>query len=187
METTSLAVLILIDSGFDEIEAMYPKYRLLEDGYRVFMTAPVAKEKYIGRHGYPCVSDLSVYDVHERHYAGVILPGGWAPAKLRTEGKVKSLVNAFFHSGKLVGSICHGGSVAISAGICAGLHMTGSPAILDDLRNAGANVEDAAVIVDRNVVTSRTTADLPEFMIGVLGVLGKTSTSLREAAIESHT
>ena len=172
METTSNAVLVLVEAGFNEIETMYAKYRLEEAGFRVFLTAPKSGERYSGRYGYPCTSEMSVYDVHERHYAGVIICGGLAPAKLRTEGTVKSLVSEMFRAGKLVGAICTGGSVLISAGICQGLRVTGHASIVDDLKNAGAIIELGAVVVDRSTVTSGNTKDLPSFMRGVLEVLG---------------
>jgi protease I len=172
MEKTGLAVLVLVETGFNEIETMYAKYRLEEAGYRVFLTAPKSGEKYLGRYGYPCTSEMSVYDVHERHYAGVIIAGGLAPSKLRTEGTVKSLVAEMFRAGKLVGTICTGGSVLISAGICKGLRMAGSPSIVDDLKNAGATVEQDTVVIDRGVVTSGSTKGLPLFMLGALEVLG---------------
>ena len=171
MEKTSHAVLVLVDNGFNEIETMYAKFRLEEAGYRVFLTAPRAGEKYVGRFGYPCTSEISVYDVHGRHYAGVICCGGWAPARLRTEGTVKALVAEMFRAGKLVAGICSGPSVLISGGICQGVKMTGSTAILDDLRNAGATLETGRVTVDRNVVTSGSTNDLPVFMKAVVDVL----------------
>jgi protease I len=173
MEKTGHAVLVLVEAGFNEIETMYAKYRLEEAGYRVFLTAPKAGERYVGRYGYSCTSEMSVYDVHERHYAGVIIAGALAPAKLRTEGTVKSLVAEMFRAGKLVGAICTGGSVLISAGICKGLRMTGSASIADDLKNAGATMETGAVVIDGAVVTSGSTKDLPSFMVGALEVLSR--------------
>ncbi len=166
------AIVVAIDTGFNEIEALCAKYRFEEAGYRVLMVGPKAGETYIGRHGYPCTTELSFFDVQERLIAGIVIPGGWAPTRLRVQGKLKMLVAELFQAGKLVATICHGGSVAISAGICQGVRMTGSPAILDDLRNAGALVEDAPVVVDRNVVSSRATADLPSFLPAILDVLG---------------
>ncbi len=171
MERSGQALLVLVDTGVNEIEAMYVKYRLEEAGYRVFVAGPKMGEKYVGRYGYPCATEATYHDVQARHFAGVICPGGWAPARLRVEGKVTTVVNDFFRSGKLVAAICHGGSVLISAGICRGLKMTGSPAILDDLRNAGAELSEGPVVIDRNVVTSPATHNLPAFMKGVLEVL----------------
>jgi protease I len=175
MEKAGHAVLVLLDTGFNEIETMYAKYRLEEAGCRVFLTAPKAGEKYTGRFGYTCTSEFSFYDVQARHYAAVICTGAWAPARLRTDGKVKSLVAEMFRSGKVVAAICTGTSVLISAGICKGVRMTGSPSVVDDLRNAGAIVAAAPVVVDHKVVTSGSTGDSPWFMRGVLEALASSA------------
>lgn len=183
MEKTGHAVLLLVEAGFNEIETMYAKYRLEEAGFRVFLTAPKSGEKYCGRYGYPCTAEMSVYDVHERHYAGVIIAGGHAPARLRTEGTVKSLVAEMFRARKLVGAICNGGSVLISAGICKGLRMAGSASIVDDLKNAGATIDQGAAVIDHGVVTSGSTKDLPSFMRAALEVLGAGFPDEREPVI----
>ena len=181
MDKTSHAIIVLVEKGYNEIEAMYARYRLEEAGYRVFMIGPKAGECYVGRWGYPCTSELSLYDVHERHYSGVICTGGWSVQRLRVEGTVKTLVKEMFDAGKLVATICNGGAIAISAGICKGQRMAGSPGIIDDLTNAGAIVETAPVVVDRNLVSSGSTNDLPFFMKAALEVL---ATSL--AGVQAH-
>jgi protease I len=165
------SVLIFIEDGYEDMELMYPKYRLQEAGYRVVLAGPKAGNKYIGKHGYPCVSDAAIADMKESDFVGIVLVGGWAPDKLRREAKVKSLVAEFNQSKKLIAAICHGGWMAISAGVYKGVKVTGSMGIKDDLVNAGAIFESAPVVVDRNFVSSRNPDDLPEFMRGVLQVL----------------
>lgn len=165
------AVLIFVENGFEDMELMYPKYRLQEAGYQVIVAGPKSRQEYIGKHGHACTADASIFEVDEADFAGVICPGGWAADKLRRQERVKNLIAQFHQSGKLVASICHGGSVLISARICRGLRMTGSLGIKDDLINAGAIFEDAPLVVDRNVVTSRKPDDLPHFMKGVLPAL----------------
>lgn len=167
------AVLILIDDDYEDLEVMYPKYRLQEAGYKVVVAGPEANRQYVAKHGYPCTSDISISDVQERDFLGVICPGGWAPDKLRRSQKVKALVAQFWNSGKLVAAICHGGWIPISAGVYKGVHVTGSPGIKDDLINAGAVFEDAPVVVDGQSVSSRKPDDLPAFMPAVLAVLAK--------------
>jgi len=98
----------------------------------------------------------------------VILPGGFMPDKLRRDPKVLSLVRQFAESRKLVAAICHGGWIAISAGVYRGVKVTGSPGIKDDLMNAGAAWEDAAVVVDRHFISSRKPDDLPDFLRAIL-------------------
>ena len=171
MSESECAVLIFVEDGYEDMELMYPKYRLEEAGYRVVIAGPKAGQKYVGKHGYPCVSDASVFEVTESDFCGLICPGGWAPDKLRRIAEVKKLTADFSRAGKLVAAICHGGWVPISAGIYCGVHVTGSPGIQDDLVNAGAVFEDAPVIVDRQFVSSRKPDDLPAFMTEVLRLL----------------
>jgi protease I len=104
-------------------------------------------------------------------FHGIVLPGGWMPDALRRDGKVLDLVRDFTAQGKLVAAICHGGWIAISAGVYRGVRVTGSPGIRDDLVNAGAIWEDAQVVVDRQFVSSRKPADLPAFMAAIVDQL----------------
>lgn len=167
----SPAILIFVEDGYEDMELMYPKYRLEEAGYQVVVAGLKAGQKYLGKHGYPCSSDASVFDMKEADFAGVVCPGGWAPDKLRRVEKVKSLVAEFHESEKLIAAICHGGWVPISAGVYRGVRVTGSLGIKDDLVNAGAIFEDVPVVVDRHFVSSRKPDDLPMFMAEVVKTL----------------
>src|ERR1700758_5505063 len=89
MSESECAVLIFIEDAYEDMELMYPKYRLEEAGYRVVIAGPKAGQKYVGKHGYPCVSDASVFEVTESDFCGLICPGGWAPDKLRRIAEVK--------------------------------------------------------------------------------------------------
>lgn len=169
--TDAPAVLVFIEDGYEDMELMYPKYRLEEAGYRVVLAGLKSRQQYVGKHGYPCISDTSVFDVDETDFAGVICPGGWAPDKLRRAEKVKTLVAQFHKSQKLIAAICHGGWIPISAGVYGGVHVTGSLGIKDDLINAGALFEDSPVVVDRHFVSSRKPDDLPAFLPPVLKIL----------------
>jgi protease I len=153
------------------MEVWYPRLRLIEAGATVVMAAPEAGKVYRGKHSYPAVSDAAIADVAAKDFRGLILPGGFAPDKLRRLEKVKQLTRDFMASGKLVAHICHGGWMAASAGVCKGYRMTSTPGIKDDLVNAGAIWEDAPVVIDRNMVSSRKPEDLPEFMKGIFQVL----------------
>ena len=97
------------------------------------------------------------------------------PDKLRRDPKVLELVREFADAGKLVAAVCHGGWIPISARVYDGVKVTGSPGIKDDLENAGAVFEDAAVVVDRHFVSSRKPDDLPDFCRGMIQVLTTTS------------
>jgi len=165
-------ILIFLEEAYEDLEIMYPKYRLVEAGLGAVLAAPQAGTRYLGKHGYPAVSEAAIADLHAADFAGAICAGGWMPDKLRRNEKVKQLIREFHRDGKLVAAICHGGWMPISAGVYRGVRVTGSPGIKDDLVNAGALFEDAACVVDRHFVSSRRPDDLPAFMQGVLGVLG---------------
>jgi protease I len=160
--------LTFVDDVYEDLELWYPRLRLIEAGAQVTVAGPEANVVYQGKHGYPCRSDAAIRDVEAAGFKGVVLPGGFMPDKLRRDAKVLSLVRQFAESGRLVAAICHGGWIAISAGVYRGVRTTGSAGIKDDLVNAGAVWEDAPVVVDRHFISSRKPDDLPDFMLAIL-------------------
>ncbi|HVA49767.1 MAG TPA: type 1 glutamine amidotransferase domain-containing protein [Pirellulales bacterium] len=171
-------LLMFVDDVYEDLELWYPKLRMIEAGAHVVVAGPEAEQKYRGKHSYPCVSDAAIRDMDAADFDGVIVPGGFMPDKLRRDPKVLDLVRQFATSRKLVAAICHGGWIPVSAGVYRGVRVTGSPGIKDDLVNAGAQWEDAAVVVDRHFVSSRKPDDLPDFCRAILTVLaGDTSHS----------
>ncbi|MFO0941858.1 MAG: type 1 glutamine amidotransferase domain-containing protein [Pirellulales bacterium] len=156
-------VLAFVDEIYEDLELWYPKLRLIAAGAEFLTAGPTAGQRYLGKHGYPCVSDLAINQCQEPDFDALLLPGGFMPDKLRRDAKVKELIQQFVRSNKCVAAICHGGWMAISAGVYRGVKVTGSLGIKDDLENAGAIWEDAAVVIDRNFVSSRKPDDLPEF------------------------
>ena len=168
MSTECKRYLVFVEGIYEDLELWYPKLRLEEAGAEVVIAAPKAGATYAGKHGYPCKSDAAIDDMQERDFDGLILPGGFAPDQLRRIDKVKELTREFMQAGKMVAHICHGGWMAASAGVCKGYKMTSTPGIKDDLINAGAIWVDEAVVVDRNMISSRRPQDLPVFMKAVL-------------------
>ena len=110
----------------------------------------------------------------ESEFDALVVPGGFMPHTLRRDPKVLDLVRAFDQSRKPIAAICHGGWIPISAGVYRGVRVTGSPGIKDDLVNAGAAYEDAAVVVDGHHVTSRKPDDLPDFCRELIRLMSKT-------------
>ncbi|MGD9644736.1 MAG: type 1 glutamine amidotransferase domain-containing protein [Pirellulales bacterium] len=161
-------ILIVSDNDYEDLELWYPKLRLIEAGAHVTVAAPQADKIIHGKHGYPCRSDAAIADMEVDDFHGLVLPGGFAPDKLRRDQTLLALVRQFHEAAKLVAAICHGGWIAISAGVYRGVRVTGSPGIKDDLVNAGAVWEDAAVVVDRHFVSSRKPDDLPQFCQAIL-------------------
>lgn len=164
-------ILIFIGDDYEDLELWYPRLRLLEAGFAVTTVGQAKGRDYRGKHGYPCRSEAAVADVRAADFAGVVVPGGWMPDKLRRDPHVLGLIREIARDGKLVAAICHGGWIPASAGVYRGVRVTGSPGIKDDLVNAGAIWEDAPVVVDRQFVSSRRPDDLPDFARAILQVL----------------
>lgn len=156
------SVLILVGPEYEDMEVWYPKYRLEAAGYEA-PTAGIGEQNYRGKHGYPCPVDGHVRDFRSDTLAGIIAPGGWAPDKLRRDADVLSRVREVHDAGGLVGTICHGPWILISAGIVRGRRLTSTLGIRDDVLNAGADWVNEPVVVDGNIVSSRIPKDLPAF------------------------
>ncbi len=166
-------ILIFVGDIYEDLELWYPKLRLIEAGAKVTLAGPEANRVYQGKNGYPCRSDAAISAVNAVDFQGLVCPGGFMPDKLRRDRQALQITRDFAQSGKLVAAICHGGWIPISAGVYRGVRVTGSLGIKDDLVNAGAQWEDAPVVVDRHFVSSRMPDDLPEFCRGMLGVLAR--------------
>ena len=163
-------VLAFLEDVYEDLELWYPKLRLEEAGYALKCAAPEIKT-YIGKHGYPAQSDLQLKDAQSEDFCGLLVPGGFMPDKLRRDTKVMSLTREFFAQGKLVVFICHGGWIPISAKILKGKRVTGSLGIKDDLENAGAIWVNEPVVVDGNLISSRTPRDLSLFGAAMVNFL----------------
>jgi protease I len=163
-------LLAFLDDIYEDLELWYPKLRLEESGYAVKCAAPELKT-YAGKHGYPAPADLLLREARSDEFCGLLVPGGFMPDKLRRDAKVLALTREFFEQGKLVAFICHGGWIPISARILKGRRATGSLGIKDDLENAGALWVDAPVVVDGNLISSRTPRDLAPFGLAMVTFL----------------
>lgn len=165
-----MKALIISADNFEDTELLYPFYRLIEEGIEVDI-ASLNKGKIKGKHGYIVEANLSVEEVHPEAYDLLILPGGKAPAKLREDVKVLEIVKSFFEKGKIIGAICHGPQILISAGLLAGKRATAYKSVAKELIEAKAHYEDKEVVMDGNLITSRWPLDLPYFMKEILKAL----------------
>jgi protease I len=172
MELNGKKVLILVETFYNEFEFWYPYYRLKEAGAEVTVVGSGSADKYTSKAGLPVSVDTSAERVAAADYDGVVIPGGYAPDHMRRYPAMVNLVKEFSESGKLVAAICHAGWMLVSANILGGRRVTSYFSIKDDLINAGGNWVDEAVVVDGQLVTSRTPDDLPAFMRAIIGVLG---------------
>ena len=161
-------IVALVDEIYEDLELWYPKIRLEEEGWKVTVAGPEKGRVYHGKHGYPCTPDVDIASVDSSDFDALLVPGGFAPDKLRRSEHVKELVKEFDADGKLIAFICHAGWVLISAGILRGRRATSTVGIRDDMRNAGAVWVDEPLVVDGNLVSSRTPADLAEFARGMV-------------------
>lgn len=162
---------VLVEADYQDMEVHYPRYRLIEEGAEVWVVGTGSASRYVGKYGYPVEVDRSADRVRAEDLNAVIIPGGWAPDRLRTSPSVLNLVRGMMKAGKVVGCICHGGWVLASADVVRGRRVTSFAAIRDDLIHAGAEWSDAEVVVDGNLVTSRKPDDLPAFMRAVIAAL----------------
>ncbi|AFN74329.1 intracellular protease, PfpI family [Melioribacter roseus P3M-2] len=166
-------ILMFVDDVYEDLELWYPKLRMIEEGALVTVAGPESGKIYRGKNGYPCKADVSYNDVEEKDFDGLIIPGGFAPDKLRRVEKVLDLTRRFHENGKLVAHICHAGWIPISAKIMKGFKCTSTPGIKDDIENAGAVWIDEPVVVDRHMISSRRPDDLPAFCKAIIEFLSK--------------
>lgn len=164
-------VLIFLADIYEDLELQYPRYRLKEAGFDVTIAAENKDVMYKGKHGYPCTADITFDEVNVGDYAGLVIPGGYAPDKLRKIPKVLEITKAFNEQKKMIAFICHAGWVPISAKVIKGVKCTSTKTIKDDMENAGAIWVDEAVVVDNHFITSRTPEDLTQFCPAIIKFL----------------
>ncbi|HUO48322.1 MAG TPA: type 1 glutamine amidotransferase domain-containing protein [Acidimicrobiales bacterium] len=171
MSPAPKAALILAADLFEDSELLYPYYRLLEEGV-VVTVAGLDDQPVTGKKGHgPFPVDTTVDEVSADGFDALVIPGGFAPDKLRRSPAVLELVRAFHAADKPIGFICHAGWVPISAGILRGRRATSVGAIRDDMVNAGVEWVDEAAAVDGNLISARTPADLGPWMKALLAAM----------------
>ncbi len=156
-------VVYLVGPDFEDLEFWVPVMRLREEGARVVIAGAAAGETFRGKGGLTAQAEISFSDANPDDFQAIVIPGGWAPDKLRRYPAVKQLVRAMYDQGKIVGMICHAGLVGITAGIVRGHEATGSEGIKDDLINAGATWRDEPAFRSGNIVWGRVVPDIPDF------------------------
>lgn len=170
MELSGRRIAVLAEDIYEDLELLYPLYRLREAGAEVTVVGPQAKT-YTSKHGYPIEADKASSDVDASHFDAVIVPGGFAPDKMRRDPHLVALVRDAFREGKIVAAICHAGWMLAEADVCRGKTLTSVGAIKTDLINAGAQWVDREVVRDANLITSRTPPDLPAFCRTIIEAL----------------
>ena len=162
MRLPNKRVAILVGEGVEDLEFYVPFMRLQEEGAEV-IAAGLTLKPVRGKNGLEITPTATVESLRAEDLFALVVPGGWAPDKLRRYPVVTQLVHDMDQAHKPIGIICHGGLIAISAGIVRGRRATGSLGIKDDLVNAGATWVDTPAFRDDNLVWGRIVADLPHF------------------------
>ncbi len=163
MTLQGMKVLYLVAADFEDLEFWVPIMRLQEEAAQVVIAGLSAQETFQGKYGIPATSQIGFEAVDPKDYDAVLIPGGWAPDKLRRYTPVKRIVRSMYDQAKTVGMICHAGLVGISAGIVSGHQATGSEGIKDDLINAGAVWRDEPAFRSGNIVWGRVVKDIPDY------------------------
>ena len=182
MELSGRRVALLAEDIYEDLELLYPLYRLREAGAEVTVVGPQAKT-YTSKYGYPVQADKASTEVHASEFDAVIIPGGYAPDKMRRDPHLVQLVREAFQSGKIVAAICHAGWMLAEADVCRGKTLTSVGAIKTDLVNAGAQWVDHEVVQDGNLITSRTPPDLPAYCRTIIEALRQPAASRQPAAV----
>jgi protease I len=170
MLLTGKRVAILVADGVEDLEYYVPFMRLREERTDV-IGAGLDLSPVTGKHGIEITPTVKVESLKSADLFALVIPGGWAPDKLRRHAAVTNLVREMNAANKIIGIICHGGLVAISAGIVKGRSATGSLGIKDDLVNAGASWVDSPAFRDGNQVWGRVVADIPDFCRELIAAL----------------
>jgi protease I len=166
-------VAVLVEDLYENLELWYPVLRLREEGAQVFIVGPKAGETYKSKEGYPAKADKSAEEISADEIDAVIVPGGYAPDRMRRHEAMVKLIREAAQKGKIVAAICHGGWMLAEADVVRGRTVTSFFAIKTDLINAGANWVDKEVVKDGNIITSRVPSDLPAFMRTIIEALAE--------------
>ena len=167
-------VIILIGPGFEDLEFWVVYMRMIEEGAEVKIVGLNKGKEYVSKSGgFKVRSEFEASEIYPEKVNAVLIPGGWAPDKLRRDEKILKLVKKAYENGSLIGMICHAGLVGISAGIVKGKRATGSIGIKDDLENAGAIWVDEPAFKDGNIVWGRVVKDIPFYCRELVNALGR--------------
>lgn len=166
-----MRALIISSDQFEDSELREPLRQLQAGGVTVDLAAP-QKGSITGKHGYKVEAGLALDEVQPESYDLLVLPGGKAPARLQKNSQAVAIARYFLETGKPVAAICHGPQVLMPDGLLAGRTATCYRGVAPELKAAGMNYRDRAVVVDGNLITSRQPADLPAFMQAIFQALG---------------
>jgi len=167
-------IVMLIEHDFEDVEVTEPMRLLKEAGVQVTIVGNGSQIIYMGKQKKARFKpDTTADKINVQDYDGIFVPGGYAPDKMRLSQPMVDLVKRFYEAGKLVVAICHGPLMLISADVVRGKRVTSWRSITIDLKNAGAQWVDEPVVIDGNLITSRSPEDIPQFTRAVIDFLSK--------------
>jgi protease I len=184
MNLSGKRAVVLAEDQYQELELWYPLLRLRGAGLEVRVVGTGSATTYKGKYGYPVDIDVAADEVQAKDVDAIVIPGGYAPDRLRRYPAVLKLVRDAFEAGRIIAAIRHAGWVLVSAGVVKGRTVTSFSAIKDDLVNAGATWVDEEVVQDGNLITSRHPLDLPAFSDAIIAALGGVESSGLERVTE---
>lgn len=164
-------IIILIEDLFEDIEAIYPYYRFIEEGYEVEVVGPQEEKAYKGKHGMVLKSGLASEDATIEDVAAVIIPGGYAPDKMVRDKYMVNLVESAVKKCCVVGAICHGPLMLVEADAIKGKKVTGFKSIKTPLKLAGGIYMENKVVTDGNIITAQDAGDVVDFTKALLTLI----------------
>ena len=166
-------IAILAEQDFEDVELMEPLKAMKEAGAQIFIVGSGSQTSYQGKRGKVTIKvDIDADKVRADDFDAIIIPGGYAPDKMRLHQPMIDLVRKAHDLGKVIAAVCHGPQLLISAGIVSGRRLTSWPSVAIDLKNAGAIWVDEPLVKDGNIITSRRPSDLPLFNRAIIQALG---------------
>lgn len=173
-------VAMLVEQEFEDSELAGPRDTLRAAGAEVVLVGPTAGAEYRGKRGtITVVADVAADRVRADEFDAIVIPGGYAPDKMRLRHAMVDLVRDAMRAGKLVAAICHGPQVLISADVLRGRTVTCWPSIAVDVKNAGGLYVDRPVVEDGNLITSRKPDDIPVFCDAIIRALVRQAATAR--------
>lgn len=164
--------LFLIGEGFEDLEFFCPYYRLLEEGYAIDVAAQ-EKGPVEGKHGYTFDARMTFADALRKTYDILVLPGGKGPETVRLDDSALQITRKMMEAEKPVAAICHAAQILSSAEVLRNRKATCWKGVRDDLKQAGGIYQDQEVVVDGNLISSRSPDDIPAFCREMIKALRK--------------
>ena len=171
MELTGRRVAPLAEDRYQELELWYPLLRMQEAGAEVTVVGREKDRIHVSERNYQVKAGIGVSEAQPEDFDAIIIPGGYSPDLMRRNPAMVQLVSKMYQQGKIVAAICHAGWMLASSGVAKDKRLTSTVSVKDDMVNAGVKWEDSEVVVDGNLISSRTPADLPAFLRAIIGVL----------------